>query len=88
MNWVVVPGDATCPTLFEGMDRLLPTEGVEGTDDTLAPGKGAGTQGGGAPADSSRAPWCGRVARASGVAEEDEDFAARADIRELLAFWA
>jgi len=90
VNRVAVPGDATCPVLVEGTDRLLPTEGVEGTDDTLAAGEGAGAQGIGVVSrvDSSREPWRGRVARASGVAEEDEGIAARADTRELLASWA
>ena len=43
MNRVAVPGDATCPVLFEGTDRLLPTEGVEGTDELQQlPSKGEG----------------------------------------------
>jgi hypothetical protein len=69
---------------------LLRTDGVKGTDDTLAAGEDAGAQGVGVVSrvDSSRAPWRGRMARASGVADEDEGIAARADTRELLASWA
>ena len=90
MNRVALLGNATCPLFFRGVDRLLRADGVEGTDDTLAAGEGARAQGIGVVSrlDSSREPWRGRVARASGVAEEDEGIAARADTRELLASWA
>jgi hypothetical protein len=51
---------------------------------------GAAVQSGGVVARFalSRAPWRGRGARASGVAEEDEGIVVRADPSEPLASWA
>ncbi len=90
MNRVAVPGDATCPMFAEGMDRLLPTEGVEGTDDTPAVGEGAAAQGVGVVSRLalSCTPWRGRGARTSGVAEGEEGFSTRADACGLSASWA
>ena len=90
MNRVAKLGDATCLLFFEGMDRLRPTDGVEGTDDTLAVGEGAAAQGLGVVGRLAlpRAPWRRRGARTSGVAEEEEGIATRADACEPSASWA
>jgi len=81
VNWVVVPGNATCPTLFRGLDRLLHTDAVGGADDSLVEAAGSAGQSGGVVARLALywAPWRGRGTLASGVAEEEEGIAARAD---------
>jgi hypothetical protein len=71
VNRGAVLASATCLLFFRGVDRLLPTDGVGGADDTPGVVDGAAAEGVGVVARLafSRAPWRGRGARASGVAE-------------------